>query len=102
DAHQARIQAGEVPHRVQRDQRPAGEKQLLGRSGIQLARRAMTVTERAPSRAVYLHPWFVRITHWSNAVAFAVMAMSGLQIFDAFPSFGPKIPQADLIAAVPK
>jgi thiosulfate reductase cytochrome b subunit len=30
------------------------------------------------------------------------MAMSGLQIFSAFPSFGPKIPEEDLIDAVPK
>ena len=43
------------------------------------------------------HPWLVRFTHWLNAVTLAVMTMSGLQIFAAFPSFGPKIPQKDMV-----
>ena len=43
--------------------------------------------------AVYEHPLPVRICHWLNTVSLVVMAMSGLQIFMAFPSFGPKIPQ---------
>ncbi len=50
---------------------------------------------------VYEHPWFVRFFHWTNAVTIVVMASSGLQIFSAFPSFGPKIPQRDLIENVP-
>lgn len=41
------------------------------------------------------HPWAVRFTHWTTAVAVTVLAMSGLQVFYAFPSFGPKIPQDD-------
>jgi thiosulfate reductase cytochrome b subunit len=45
---------------------------------------------------VYEHPWAVRFTHWVNAVAVTVLTLSGLQIFRAFPSFGPKIPQTDL------
>lgn len=52
--------------------------------------------ERKPAPAVtaaYEHPWVVRITHWVGAVAVIVMITSGLQIFRAFPSFGPKIPQ---------
>ena len=53
-------------------------------------------------RAVYEHPWFVRFLHWSNAIALIVMVSSGLQIFSAFPSFGAKIPQRDLIEAVPE
>ena len=44
------------------------------------------------------HPALVRLTHWLNAIAVTVMTMSGLQIFAAFPSFGPKVPQSDLIA----
>jgi len=32
-----------------------------------------------------------------NAVSLFVMAGSGLQIFRAFPSFGAKIPQKDLL-----
>ena len=49
------------------------------------------------SEAVYEHPFLVRLCHWVNAVALFVMIGSGLQIFRAFPSFGAKIPQKDLI-----
>jgi len=52
-------------------------------------------------RTAYEHPWPVRFCHWLNAVSLFVMAASGLQIFRAFPSFGPKIPQHDLLN-VPK
>ena len=52
-------------------------------------------------RAAYEHPWAVRFCHWLNAVSLFVMAGSGLQIFRAFPSFGPKVPQHDLLN-VPK
>ena len=48
-------------------------------------------------RAAYEHPFAIRITHWVNAVSLFVMVASGLRIFRAFPSFGPKIPQQDLI-----
>ncbi len=41
----------------------------------------------------YEHPWIVRVAHWLNAVAVFVLITSGLRIFRAFPSFGPKIPQ---------
>jgi Ni/Fe-hydrogenase b-type cytochrome subunit len=50
---------------------------------------------------VHEHPWVVRFCHWLNAVSLFVMAASGLQIFRAFPSFGPKIPQHNLLN-VPK
>src|SRR5581483_7467222 len=49
------------------------------------------------ARPVYEHPWPVRLTHWINAVAMFVMVGSGFQIFRAFPSFGAKIPQKDLL-----
>ena len=49
------------------------------------------------ARAVYEHLWAVRFTHWLNAVSIFVLAASGLRIFTAFPSFGPKIPQHDFI-----
>ena len=39
----------------------------------------------------------VRLTHWVNAVAVVVLIGTGLQIFRAFPSFGPKIPQQNFI-----
>lgn len=45
------------------------------------------------------HPWLVRFTHWLNAISLAVMTMSGLQVYMAFPSFGAKIPQADFLHA---
>lgn len=48
-------------------------------------------------QAVYEHPWPVRFSHWVNTVALFVMTGSGLQIFRAFPSFGAKIPQQDLL-----
>ena len=53
--------------------------------------------EEETAAAVYEHPWVVRFTHWVNAVALFVMVGSGLQIFRAFPSFGAKIPQKDLL-----
>jgi Ni/Fe-hydrogenase b-type cytochrome subunit len=46
-----------------------------------------------PIRAAYEHPWLVRVTHWLTAISLFVLVGSGLQIFHAFPSFGPKIPQ---------
>jgi Ni/Fe-hydrogenase b-type cytochrome subunit len=42
------------------------------------------------------HPTFVRLCHWAQAIALAVLIPSGLQIFEAFPSFGEKIPERDL------
>jgi Ni/Fe-hydrogenase b-type cytochrome subunit len=48
-------------------------------------------------QAVYEHPWPVRLSHWVNTVALFVMVGSGFQIFRAFPSFGAKIPQKDLL-----
>src|SRR5438445_10326585 len=47
--------------------------------------------------AVYEHPFIVRLCHWVNAVALLVLVFSGLQIFRAFPSFGAKLPQKDLL-----
>src|ERR1700740_653568 len=57
--------------------------------------------EETQVRIAYEHPWVVRVCHWLNTVSLFVMAGSGLQIFRAFPSFGPKIPQHDLLI-VPK
>jgi Ni/Fe-hydrogenase b-type cytochrome subunit len=52
-------------------------------------------------RAAYEHPTAIRITHWVNAISLFVMVTSGLRIFRAFPSFGPKIPEKILLD-VPK
>ena len=48
-------------------------------------------------RAAYEHPLPIRITHWVNAISLFVMVTSGLRIFRAFPSFGPKIPEKVLL-----
>jgi Ni/Fe-hydrogenase b-type cytochrome subunit len=48
-------------------------------------------------RAAYEHPLVVRWCHWINAISLFVLVGSGLQIFRAFPSFGAKIPQKDLL-----
>src|SRR3974390_3522598 len=60
--------------------------------------------ERAHHRVgpVHEHPWFVRFVHWTNAVAVSVLVLSGLQIFSAFPSFGAKLPERDLIEEIPE
>ena len=50
-----------------------------------------------PVRAAYEHPFLVRLCHWINSVSLLVLIASGLQIFRAFPSFGAKIPEADLV-----
>jgi Ni/Fe-hydrogenase b-type cytochrome subunit len=51
--------------------------------------------------AAYEHPSVVRFCHWLNAISLFVLIGTGLQIFRAFPSFGPKIPQKNLLT-VPK
>ena len=48
-------------------------------------------------RAAFEHPWVVRFCHWLNAVSVFVLVASGLRIFRAFPSFGPKVPQKNLV-----
>jgi Ni/Fe-hydrogenase b-type cytochrome subunit len=57
--------------------------------------------EESQVRTAHEHPWVVRFCHWLNVVSLFAMAGSGLQIFRAFPSFGPKIPQHNLLN-VPK
>jgi Ni/Fe-hydrogenase b-type cytochrome subunit len=68
----------------------------MTKSGLSLPALAV---ERQGKLATYTreHPWLVRFTHWLNAVSLLVMTASGLQIFMAFPSFGDKIPQQDLL-----
>lgn len=47
--------------------------------------------------AVYEHPYIVRLCHWANKISLFVLIGSGLQIFRAFPSFGSKVSQTNLI-----
>jgi Ni/Fe-hydrogenase b-type cytochrome subunit len=60
---------------------------------------AEPVPEKEPElvRSAYEHPLMIRITHWVNAISLFVMVTSGLRIFRAFPTFGPKIPEQVLI-----
>lgn len=53
--------------------------------------------EGAARRAAYEHPSVIRLCHWLNSVSLLVLAASGLRIFRAFPSFGPKVPQKVLL-----
>lgn len=55
-----------------------------------------------PWPRAYEHPWAVRFTHWANAVSLTILTGSGLQIFMAFPSFGPKVPQRNLVDDIPQ
>jgi thiosulfate reductase cytochrome b subunit len=48
----------------------------------------------APSTVATIHPAWVRITHWVNAIAILVMIGSGWQIYDASPLFGFNFPKA--------
>ncbi len=41
-----------------------------------------------------IHPLYVRITHWINAVAISLMAASGWEIYNASPLFGFTFPAA--------
>src|ERR1700730_5416745 len=62
---------------------------------------AAKVEASALVRAAYEHPLPIRITHWVNAISLFVLVASGLRIFRAFPSFGPKIPE-NVLLDIPK
>src|SRR5476649_1161581 len=47
----------------------------------------------APNKAT-IHPVWVRIAHWINAVAILVMIGSGWQIYDASPLFNFNFPKS--------
>src|SRR5713226_9527663 len=51
----------------------------------------LTASERA---RVVIHPAWVRITHWINAVAMLVMIGSGWEIYNASPLFGFTYPKS--------
>jgi thiosulfate reductase cytochrome b subunit len=49
----------------------------------------------APARpAVAIHPAWLRITHWINAIAMFVMIASGWRVYNASPLFGFEFPPA--------
>lgn len=41
---------------------------------------------KTPRTRIYRHPLAVRVTHWVSALAMIVLAMSGMQIFNAHPA----------------
>lgn len=47
-----------------------------------------------PFTVATVHPAWVRVTHWINAIAVLVMIGSGWQIYDASPLFGFTFPKA--------
>ena len=65
-------------------------------SGLQLDTRKVDV-DGGIVPVAYEHPWAVRICHWLNVISLFVLIGSGLRIFIAFPSFGPKIPQHNVL-----
>src|SRR5882762_9636078 len=50
----------------------------------------LTASERA---RLVIHPGWVRVTHWINAVAMVVMIGSGWEIYNASPLFGFTFPR---------
>src|SRR3954463_5636210 len=51
----------------------------------------LTASERA---RLVIHPGWVRVTHWINAVAMLVMIGSGWEIYNASPLFGFSFPKS--------
>lgn len=47
-----------------------------------------SATDGSLSTATTIHPVWVRVMHWTNAVAIVLMIMSGWQIYNASPLFG--------------
>jgi thiosulfate reductase cytochrome b subunit len=53
---------------------------------------AMTADTKGPAHGV-VHPLYVRVTHWINAVAVLIMTGSGWQIYNASPLFAFTFPE---------
>ncbi len=54
---------------------------------VETAGAKLTIAQRTRTgrELIYRHGLLVRIAHWVNAGCFAVLLMSGLQIFNAYP-----------------
>ena len=59
-----------------------------------LARMASLDAAAAPSTPAIIHPRWVRITHWINAIATFVMIGSGWEIYNASPLFPFMFPKS--------
>ena len=51
------------------------------------------LTPPAPGRPI-IHPGWVRVTHWVNAIAVAIMVGSGWEIYNASPLFAFRFPRS--------
>ena len=49
--------------------------------------------ELPPPNRAPIHPLWMRITHWVNAVAVLVLVTSGWRIYDASPLFAFSFPK---------
>src|ERR1700683_3105967 len=56
---------------------------------VQVAEHPVIAVHAAPG---LIHPVWVRVTHWINALAMLIMIGSGWQIYDASPLFGFTFP----------
>ena len=52
------------------------------------------IATRTEGTAATIHPAWVRVCHWINALAIFVMIGSGWQVYDASPLFGFTFPRA--------
>jgi thiosulfate reductase cytochrome b subunit len=48
------------------------------------------------------HSYCIRLAHWLAMAVIAVMTLSGIEIFRAFPSFSSKLPEPVTIPVPPK
>jgi thiosulfate reductase cytochrome b subunit len=55
---------------------------------------SIDATTAAERPSVVIHPIWVRVTHWVNAIAMLVMIGSGWEIYNASPLFGFTYPSA--------
>jgi thiosulfate reductase cytochrome b subunit len=60
---------------------------------IEAATNSAAMPDTASSKAPLIHPAWVRVTHWINALAMLMMIGSGWQIYDASPLFGFTFPR---------
>lgn len=54
-------------------------------------------TENTPRAPDYAYSPLLRITHWLNVPLLALMMASGLQIWWAYPAFGPDLPNPEAV-----
>lgn len=54
--------------------------------------RPLQVKENAPGKPRVIHPLWLRVTHWINALAVVLLATSGWRIYNASPVFDFSLP----------